>query len=109
VRTARAKGLREGVIGRRHVLRNALPLVVAALGPTLGLLLSGSLLVEYVYQVPGVGGLLLAAFAQRDFPLIIAGVTLYTAVVLGASLAADVAAGLVDPRMRSGSATGSSG
>jgi ABC-type dipeptide/oligopeptide/nickel transport system permease component len=98
VRTARAKGLRERTVARRHVLRNALPTVLSALGRTLGLLLAGSLLVEYAYQVPGTGRLLLDGFTERDFPLIMAGVCLYTALVLAATIAADVAARMTAPR-----------
>lgn len=100
VRTARAKGLGEGIVRRRHVLRNALPTVLAALGPTLGLLLAGSLFVEYAYVVPGTGRLLLDAFGRHDYPLILGGVTLYTVLVLGANLAADGLARLADPRIR---------
>ncbi len=102
VRTARSKGLGEGVVRRRHVLANALPTILGALGPTLGLLLAGSLLVEYAFGAPGTGKLLLDGFAERDYPLILAGVSLYTTLVLLANLAADVAAGLADPRIRAG-------
>ena len=102
VRTARSKGLGEGVVRRRHVLANALPTILGALGPTLGLLLAGSLLVEYAFGAPGTGKLLLDGFAERDYPLILAGVSLYTTLVLVANLAADVAAGLADPRIRGG-------
>ena len=102
VRTARSKGLGESVVRRRHVLANALPTILGALGPTLGLLLAGSLLVEYAFGAPGTGKLLLDGFAERDYPLILAGVSLYTTLVLLANLAADVAAGLADPRIRAG-------
>lgn len=103
VRTARAKGLRERNIIRRHVLKNALPTVVAALGPTLATVLAGSLLVEYIFGIPGAGRLVLDGFAQRDYPLILAGVTLYTLLVVLANLAADIAYGLLDPRLKLGS------
>lgn len=94
VRAARAKGLRERTVARRHVLRNALPMIISELGRTLGLLLSGSLLVEYVYQIPGTGRLLLDGFAERDPPLIMGGVCLYTALILAANISADVVARL---------------
>ena len=102
VRTARAKGLRKLLIYRRHVLRNALGPVLAALGPTLGLLLAGSFPVEYAYEIYGTGRLLLDGFAQQDFPLILGGVTLYTVLVLGSNLLGEVVASLIDPRLRAG-------
>jgi ABC-type dipeptide/oligopeptide/nickel transport system permease component len=100
VRTARAKGFRDRTVHRAHVLRNALPPIVAALGPTLAALLTGSLLVEYAFGVPGTGKLLFESFAQRDYPLILVGVTLYTLIVVLANLAADVAYALSDPRIK---------
>lgn len=102
VRTAHAKGLRERTVVWRHIVRNALPTILAATGRTLGVLLAGSLLVEYAYYVPGTGRLLLDAFTARDSQLILAGVCLYTSLILAANIAADVAARLADPRTRSG-------
>lgn len=104
VRTARAKGLPERVVDRRHVFRNALPTVLAALGPTVGLILAGSVLVEFAYEVPGAGRQLLVGLSDQDAPVVIAGVALYTAILLGADLASDLAAGLADPRVRRGAA-----
>ncbi len=102
VRTARAKGLRTLVIYRRHVLKNALAPVLAALGPTLGLLLAGSFPVEYAYEIYGTGRLLLDGFAQQDYPLILGGVTLYTVLVIASNLLGEVGASLINPRLRAG-------
>ena len=101
VRVARAKGLPKGVVVRRHVVPNALPPMLAAMGPTLGLLLAGSSMLEWAFNIPGSGKVLLTGFSQQDYPLILAGVALYTAVILGSNLAADAAAGLVNARTRS--------
>jgi len=103
VRAARAKGLRERTIARRHILPNALPTLLAALGPTLGLLLSGSAMLEYALNIPGTGKLLFSGFEQHDYPMILAGVTLYTALILASNLVADVLASAVNARSGRGS------
>jgi ABC-type dipeptide/oligopeptide/nickel transport system permease component len=101
VRTARAKGLRaRGVIGR-HVLRNALIPVITVLGPALAGLITGTIIIERVFGVPGMGYLFIDSITTRDYPVIM-GTTLFYAffVVLG-NLAVDLGYGLADPRVRS--------
>lgn len=101
VRTARAKGLRaRGVIGR-HVLRNALIPVITVLGPALAGLITGTIIIERVFGVPGMGYLFIDSITSRDYPVIM-GTTLFYAffVVLG-NLAVDIGYGLADPRVRS--------
>jgi peptide/nickel transport system permease protein len=100
VRTARAKGLGGRRVVYRHALRNALPPVVTVLGIQVGALLSGVVVVETVFGLPGVGQLVISAILTRDYPLI-QGIMLYTAVIYAlANLAVDVSYGLMDPRVR---------
>ncbi len=100
VRTARAKGLAGRRVIYRHALRNALPPVVTVLGIQAGALLSGVVVVETVFGLPGVGQLVITAILTRDYPLI-QGVMLYTAVIYAlANLAVDLSYGLMDPRVR---------
>jgi peptide/nickel transport system permease protein len=100
VRTARAKGLGGRRIIYRHALRNALPPVVTVLGIQVGALLSGVVVVETVFGLPGIGQLVLSAILTRDYPLI-QGVMLYTAVIYAlANLVVDVSYGVMDPRVR---------
>jgi peptide/nickel transport system permease protein len=100
VLTARAKGLGPFPVTLRHVLRNALLPVVTLLGGLLPGVLSGALVTEYVFGWPGVGRLFYEAATSRDYPLLLAVLTMTTfATILGALLA-DVGYGLVDPRVR---------
>jgi peptide/nickel transport system permease protein len=100
VRTARAKGLSHNGVVVGHVLRNALMSVVTLLGYLLPAVLSGALLTEYVFGWPGVGRLFYEATSARDYPILMALLTLTTfATILGALLA-DIGYGLVDPRVR---------
>jgi peptide/nickel transport system permease protein len=99
VRTARAKGLAEGAILRRHVLRNALLPVVTFAGVQAGQLIGGSVLVEAVFAWPGIGQLAFNALLARDYPVLL-GVFLCTAVmVVLFNLATDLIYLLIDPRM----------
>lgn len=100
IRTARAKGASEGRVILLHALRNALLPIVAMIGIDIGLFMSGAVVVESVFGWPGIGQLAWQAIQQVDIPIIM-GVTLVAAVaiVLG-NLLADLAAPLVDPRIR---------
>jgi peptide/nickel transport system permease protein len=98
--TARAKGLAPHQVTVRHVLRNALLPVVTLLGGLLPGVLSGALITEYVFGWPGVGRLFYESATSRDYPLLLAVLTMTTfATILGTFLA-DVGYGLVDPRVR---------
>jgi oligopeptide transport system permease protein len=77
MRTARAKGLREVVLVQRHLMKNALIPVVTVLGPILAFLIVGSLVVENIFSVPGVGRLLVQGISQRDYSLIMGTTLLY--------------------------------
>jgi peptide/nickel transport system permease protein len=102
VRTARAKGLREHVVILRHALRNALIPVVTLGGLQLGALLSGAVLTEQVFSVPGFGKLVVDAVFNRDYP-VIQGVVLVTALLyVLLNLATDILYLLINPRLRTG-------
>jgi peptide/nickel transport system permease protein len=100
VRTARAKGLDERVVVLRHALRNALTPVITLGALGLGELLSGAVLTEQVFSIPGFGKLIVDAVFNRDYS-VVQGVVLFTATVyLSLNLLADIAYFLVNPRMR---------
>jgi oligopeptide transport system permease protein len=99
IRTARAKGLREEVMIRRHLLKNALIPVVTVMGPILAFLLVGSLIVETIFSVPGVGRLLVQGISQRDYSLIMGTTLLYAFVIAVLNLIVDVLYAFIDPRI----------
>ena len=100
IRTARAKGLEERVVTMRHAFRNALPPVLTLAGLQLGGLLSGSIILERVMGLPGLGTWTLDAIGNKDIPVVMI-VSLYTAMVLMTiNLVIDLAYGLIDPRIR---------
>ena len=100
VRTARAKGLNARAVVLRHVLRNALLPVVTLLGGLLPVVLSGAIVTEYVFAWPGVGLLFYEAATSRDYPILLAVLTMTTFATILGTLLADVSYGLVDPRVR---------
>jgi peptide/nickel transport system permease protein len=100
VRTAHAKGLPSTWVTTRHVLRNALLPVVTQLGYVLPFVLSGALITEYVFAWPGIGRLFYEAAVARDYPIILAILTMTTVATIVGTLIADVAYGIVDPRVR---------
>jgi peptide/nickel transport system permease protein len=100
VRTARAKGLREAALIYRHVMKNALIPVVTLVGLSVPILLSGTVILETIFALPGMGQLTLKSITQRDYPVLQAIVLFYTLLVLLSNLAVDVAYGWLDPRIR---------
>lgn len=99
MRTARAKGLRELVLVQRHLLKNALIPVVTVLGPILAFLLVGSLVVENIFNVPGIGRLLVQGISQRDYSLIMGSTLLYAFLIAGLNLIVDILYAFIDPRI----------
>lgn len=102
IRTARAKGLSEGVVQRRHILRNALIPVVTTVGFILGGLAFTSFIIERFFGIPGVGNLLIEAVFARDYPIINAVVIIGTTMFVLANLLIDLIYPLLDPRIRMG-------
>jgi len=100
VRTARAKGLGERAVTWKHVLRNALLTIVTIVGLQLGALLAGSIVLENVFYLPGLGRLALGAISARDLP-VVQGVVLFVAVtVVTLNFVVDVLYAVLDPRIR---------
>ncbi len=102
VRTARAKGAGTGRVYGRHVLANALPPVIVLLALSLPGVIAGSVFVETVFALPGMGRAMVSAIAGRDYPVILGATLIYAAMVIGANLAADLVLPAVDPRRRVG-------
>ncbi len=99
MRTARAKGLREVLVVQRHLLKNALIPVVTVMGPILAFLLVGSLIVETIFSIPGIGRLLVQGISQRDYSLIMGTTLLYAFVIALFNLVVDVLYAFIDPRI----------
>lgn len=102
IRTARAKGLGEFSILLRHALRPSLLPVVSYSGPMLADLLTGSFVIERVFQVPGTGAFFVNSFFSRDYPMMVGLVIVYSLLLLVLNLATDLAYRWLDPRVRHG-------
>ena len=102
VQTARAKGLAEQVVIGKHALRNAMLPVVTILGLSVPGLIGGSVIIETIFAIPGMGQLMVQAVFARDYPLIMGNLVIVSTLTLLANLAADIAYGIVDPRIRMG-------
>ncbi|MGH7066478.1 MAG: ABC transporter permease [Acetobacteraceae bacterium] len=100
VRTARAKGLPEGRVIRAHILRNALIPVLTVIGLQLGLLLSGAVLTETIFSLPGLGRLMVDAILARDYPVVQAGAVFVATVFVLVNLGVDLCYAVLDPRIR---------
>jgi glutathione transport system permease protein len=100
VRTARAKGLGEGAVVLKHALRNALVPIVTLMGLQFGFLLGGSIVVEKVFNWPGMGRLLVDAVEMHDYPIIQGEVLLFSLEFLLINLAVDVLYGAINPAIR---------
>jgi peptide/nickel transport system permease protein len=100
VRTAAAKGVPSRSVFARHVLSNALPTLLILFALALPGVLAGSVFVETVFGWPGVGRLMVSSIFARDYPVVVGATVVYSATVILANLAADLALPLVDPRRR---------
>jgi oligopeptide transport system permease protein len=100
MRAARAKGLTQGVLLRRHALKPTLMPVISFLGPAAAALLTGSLVVEQVFGLPGVGRYFVQGAINRDYTLVMGMVIFYAALILLLNLAVDLLYGWLDPRIR---------
>jgi peptide/nickel transport system permease protein len=100
VRTARAKGAREVVVVVRHAFRNALLPVITVIGLQFGFLLSGAVVTESIFSLPGMGRLLVQAILGRDFPIVQGAVLLAAVTFVLTNLLVDVLYATVDPRIR---------
>ena len=102
MRTAEAKGLAKWVVIIKHGLRNALIPIITIAGTQLGQILTGSILIESVFSMPGIGKLLLDAIQARDLPLIQGGVMYIALICVVVYLLVDILYAVVDPRIRLG-------
>ena len=100
VRTARAKGVGSRIVDRRHVFRNAMLPVVTIIGLQTGLLLSGAILTERVFALPGMGSWLADSIGDRDYPVLQGGILFVALVFVIVNLLVDISYGLLDPRIR---------
>ena len=107
VRTARAKGLSEMVVRRRHILRNAMIPVVTSLGLSLAGIAFTSFIVERFFGIPGVGNLLIESIFARDYPIIDGVLLIGTTMFVIVNLLVDLLYPVLDPRIRLGQGTGS--
>jgi oligopeptide transport system permease protein len=102
IRAARARGLSPMTVLRRHALRPALVPVASYLGPAAASLLTGAVVIETVFGLPGLGRYFVQGALNRDYPLVLGVVTLYAALIILFNLFADLIYGWLDPRMREG-------
>lgn len=100
VRTAQAIGLRAGAVSRRHILRNALTPVLTVTGLQMGGLLGGTIIVERVFNWPGLSGLLIDGISYRDYPVVQGVVVVIAAFFILLNLIVDLLYGALDPRSR---------
>jgi len=100
IRTAYAKGLRERAVLIRHALKNAMVPVVTILGVQFGYLLGGTVLIETIFNMPGLGRLTLEAITQRDYPQLQGNVLVVALMVVTVTLVVDLSYGWLDPRIR---------
>ncbi len=100
VRTARAKGVASRSVVLKHALRNAMVTIITILGLSLTNVFIGSIVVEQVFALPGLGRLALTAIGTRDFPLLQGEILVYAATIVALGFIVDISYGLLDPRIR---------
>ncbi len=100
IRTARSKGLSEQRVITKHALRNALVPVITVIGPLFAALVTGSMVVEQIFAIPGLGRYFVDSVASRDYPVIMGTTLLYAVVLVLSNLVVDLSYNLIDPRMR---------
>jgi len=99
IRTARAKGLKESVVVARHVLKGALLPVVSYIGPAFSGIITGSIVVETTFVVPGVGKIFVQSALNRDYTLIMGEVIVYSLILITMNFVVDIVYGFLDPRI----------
>ena len=102
VRTARAKGLRERLVLLRHALPGAMLPVVSYLGPMTAALVTGSVVVETIFSIPGIGRYFVQAALNRDYTVVMGVVIVYACLIIVLNLLVDLVYGLLDPKVRAG-------
>ncbi len=100
VRTAEAKGLTARAVVVRHVLKNSMVPVITTLGPLFTFLVTGTVVIESLFLIPGLGGTFVQAVSQRDYPVILGAAVVYTGLVVVGNLVVDLLYVAFDPRVR---------
>jgi oligopeptide transport system permease protein len=100
IRTARAKGLRERIVIVRHALKGALMPVVSYLGPATAQLVTGSVVIETIFGIPGIGRYFVQGALNRDYTLVMGTVITYAVLIILLNLVVDVVYGLLDPKVK---------
>ena len=100
IRTGRAKGLTQRRIVFRHALKNALTPVVSYLGPATAAIVTGSVVIEQIFGIPGLGRYFVQGALNRDYTLVMGVVVTYGALIIVLNLAVDLLYGVLDPRVR---------
>ncbi len=99
IRTARAKGLKESVVVLKHVLKGSMLPIVSYLGPAFSGIITGSVVVETVFVVPGVGNIFVQSALNRDYTLIMGDIIVYSLILVAMNFVVDIVYGFMDPRI----------
>jgi peptide/nickel transport system permease protein len=100
IRTAHAKGLRERGVILQHALKNAMIPVVTVIGLQVGFVVSGTVIFETIFGIPGIGRFYFEAINQRDYPTVQATVLFIAIAIVGTNLLVDLTYAMIDPRIR---------
>jgi len=100
VRTARSKGLSERLVFGRHILRNALISTASLVGVMLGYSIGGTVIIETVFNIPGIGSLMVSSIGTRDYPVVQAVTVVFALFVIVVNLLTDLTYSILDPRVR---------
>ncbi len=100
IRTVRAKGATARLVNYKHALRNSLIPILTLIGLQFGALLGGTVILESIFSLPGVGSMVFRGVQQRDYPVIQAGAILFGGLFIAVNIAVDIAYGWIDPRIR---------
>jgi peptide/nickel transport system permease protein len=100
VRTARSKGVAESRVVWRHAMANAMIPIVTVIGINLGVLLSSTVVIEYIFGLPGIGSLLVDAIRNRDYPVVQGAILVIATLYTVLNLAVDLSYAVLDPRIR---------
>src|SRR5699024_9400183 len=100
IKTARSKGLKEYVVIYKHALRNAFIVILEVIGQTFATLIAGAVVIEFVFNIPGIGQLIVNSIERRDFPVIQGTILIVAVSYVLINLLIDLLYSLVDPRVR---------
>jgi oligopeptide transport system permease protein len=99
IRTARAKGLKESMVVFRHALRNSMIPVITVFGPLFAAVITGSMVIEQIFGLNGMGKHFINSITNRDYPVLLGVMLVYTLILVFANLLVDIMYGWLDPRI----------